>query len=127
MANISLALSTKVAEATKFTVDGEEYEILGVDHLSAEDEAEALALFARHGLIAEELELTRNVQKGTQVALNLKACRVQILCKLTTLPKDVAGKLPIHAQIKLLAAVQEEIAGPEDGSAPETPSSGEDD
>lgn len=114
---ISLALTTEIAPAKKFTLDGEVYELLGIDHLSAEDEALAMALFARHGLLAQEIELTANTKRGAELALKLKSCRVRILCKLTTLPEEVAMKLPIQAQVKLLEAIQVELAGPDEDEA----------
>lgn len=106
MSNISLALTTKLAPTKKFTVDGEEYEILGLDHLSKEDESKAVALFARHAYIATELEMTPNVQKGKELASRVRDTRMQIIATLTTLPKDIAEKLPLNAQIELITAVQ---------------------
>jgi hypothetical protein len=107
---ISLALTTEIAPAKLFTVDGAEYKLLGIDHLSAEDEAGAMALFARHSLLAQEIELTANTKRGAELALKLKSCRIRILCKLTTLPEEVATKLPVGAQVKLLEAIQVELS-----------------
>lgn len=116
MSDTVLALSTRVKPARKFTVDGEEYELLGIDHLSDADEAEAIALFARHTLLAIDLEQTISVAKGKEVATRLKQTRLTILAKLTTLPKQIAAQLPIDQQIKLLAALQEELEGEEDAN-----------
>lgn len=116
-----LALNTAVKPAKKFTVDGEEFLLLGVDNLSAEQEATALALFARHGNIARALEFESNVDKGKTLALRLRSTRLDILCLLTDMPKDVADRLPAHQQVKLLDAIQAELEeepfseGDEDG------------
>jgi hypothetical protein len=109
-----LALSTQVKPAKKFTVDGEEFQLLGTDHLSPSDEATAIALFSRHTLLAQELELTVNVVKGKAVAERLRNTRIQILCKLTDMPQEVADKLPTPEQVKLLEALQDEMVPDED-------------
>lgn len=120
---ISLALSTEVAPAKKFTVDGEEFSLLGTDHLSPESEAEAMALFARHGILQRDLDITPNVHKGTEIAERLRKCRILILTKLTTIPADTADKLPLGAQVALLEAIQEEMesATDDDGSSSSAP------
>lgn len=119
MSEIALALSTEVAPAKKFTIDGEEYELLGTDHLSPSAEAEAMALFARHGVLQRDLDITPNVSKGKEIAERLRKCRILILSKLTTVPTETAEKLPLGAQVALLEAIQEqmEIATDDDGSS----------
>lgn len=106
MSNITLALTTKLAPTRKFTVDGDEYEILGLDHLSKEDESKAVALFARHSVIATELDMTSNVEKGKELATRVRSTRLQIIATLTTLPKEIAEKLPLTEQIALITALQ---------------------
>ena len=115
---ISLALSTEVAPAKIFTVDKEEFSLLGTDHLSPDSEAEAMALFARHGILQRELDSTPNVSKGKEIAERLRKCRILILTKLTTIPTETADKLPLGAQVALLEAIQEEMesATDDDGS-----------
>ena len=44
-----MQLSTTVAPAKTFTVDGMAYELLGMDHLSPEAEANVTALLTRYG------------------------------------------------------------------------------
>jgi hypothetical protein len=114
---ISLALSTSVAPASKFTIDKTEYHLLGPDHLSDDDEAEAMALFSRHAVLSTELEYEKNVVKGKDLALRVKRTRVQILCKLTDVPQDVIEKLPLSAQVSLLEAIEKEISDPEEPEA----------
>jgi hypothetical protein len=111
---LALTLSTALAPAKKFSVDGEEYQLLGLDHLSGEDEARTMALFARHSLIASELELTSNTEVGTKLATRLKKTRVQIICQVTDLPQEVAEKIPVTGQVALLSAIQQELSGVED-------------
>ena len=105
----SLALTTAVLPAKKFTVDGAEYEMLGTDHLSPDDEAQVLALFARHNILTMELDRERNPVKGKVIAERQRTARMAVIGKLTTLPPDVAGILPLSQQVKLLEAIREEV------------------
>jgi hypothetical protein len=109
-----LSLSTALKETTKFTVDGKPYEILGIDHLSPEQEAEVVALFSRYGILQEELSNERNVSKGTPKALEVRATRLLLLSKMTTLPSSVAGNMPLSQQVKLLEAIQAEVEADDD-------------
>lgn len=114
--NIALALSTRVKPAKKFTVDGEEFQLLGLDHLSESDEAEAMALFSRHALLVAESESTANVLKGKEIADRVRKTRIQIICKLTDLPRSVAEKLPLSGQAALLETLRDELNTKEEDS-----------
>lgn len=114
MSDTMLALSTTVKPARKFTVDGAEYEMWSMDHLSKSDEAIVMALFARHSLIGQELEMSPNVAKGSATAERLRNCRLQLLTKLTNLPREVAEKLPISGQAQLLDALEDEMSAAEE-------------
>lgn len=98
----ALSFTTSLKPTKKFKVDGVPYDILGVDHLSADDEAEVTALFARYNVLQSELEVTAQVQKGKLLAEKIKNTRLVILTKLTTMPKDVAGTLHLTQQVALL-------------------------
>ena len=112
----SLALTTAIKPTKKFTVDGEEFDLLGVDHLSPEVEAEVMALFARYGLLTSDLESTSNVMKGKEIADRMRSTRLALLAKLTTMPKDTAAKLPLSQAVKLMEAIESEVeAADEDG------------
>lgn len=104
-----LQLTTEVAPAKQFTVDEEPYLLYGLNHLSKKDETEALALFARHAILVARLESSANVNKGKQLADEVKKCRLQILTRLTNLPQEIAEALPLGEQVKLFKAVQDEI------------------
>lgn len=122
MTDVLLALSTHIKEPKKFTVDGAEYKLLGLDHLSPSEETLTMALFSRHSLLGEELSMTRDTKKGQRVAQSLKEARLTLLTKLTDMPIDVARKLPITAQVKLLETIEQEVSAEieeeaDDGSA----------
>jgi hypothetical protein len=116
--NIVLELSTRVAPPKKFTVDGEEYSLLGVDHLSKEGETEAMALLARHSILMNQLAVTGNTDKGKLIAGRIRDCRLKVICKLTTLPAEVAGELPVSAQADLLETIIQEMDEGEDTKVP---------
>lgn len=107
MSEISLALTTRIAPAKKFTVDGEEYQLLGLNHLSDEDENKVMALFARHSILLAQSENTDNLVKGRDLAAKIRETRLSIISTLTDLPKDVAKALPLGQQVKLLETLQE--------------------
>ena len=110
MSEISLALTTRIKPAKKFSVDGEEYQLLGIDHLSPEDENKVMALFARHSILLQEQEGTDNLAKGTVIADRVRKTRLEIICTLTDLPKAIASALPLGQQALLLETLQEEIS-----------------
>ncbi len=106
----ALELSTALKEPKLFLVDGEEYKLLGLDHLTPEQEAETMALFSRLNILTEELSAEANVSKGTKKALELKETRMVLLTKLTTLNREVAQRIPLTQQVLLLEAIQAEVS-----------------
>jgi hypothetical protein len=106
MSNIALELSTELSPPKLFTIDGEEFQILGVDHLSPDQEAQVTALFAKHSLIATDLQYERNMKKGEQLAQRLRNVRLEILSRLTTAPKETLDRLPLPGQLALLKELQ---------------------
>ena len=105
----SVSLTTAIKPAALFLVDGQEYEMLGPEHLSPEEDAEVMALFARHALLLSELEMTRNLQKGTAVAEAVRKGRFAIIGKLTNMPRDLIERLPLPQQAKLMEAIRAEM------------------
>lgn len=114
MTDFALSLSTVLTPTKKFKVDGVPYDLLGIDHLSSEEEAEVMALFARYESLQDELSGQKNTDRGKVTATHMRATRISILTKLTTLPKDVANKLPLTAQVRLLETVQAETEANEE-------------
>lgn len=109
---ISFALTSKVEPPKKFTLDGDEFELLGVNHLTPDQEATAMALFARHGILSDEVDSTKNVLRGEELAKTLRATRLKIIHLLTTIPESRV--VPMHVQVKLLEAVRSEMEANED-------------
>lgn len=105
-----LELSTEAVPAKKFTIDGEEYDLLNYDHLSSEQEASVTALFARFQKIYGRLEEATNDSKAAAEALRLNKYREKLIRQMTTVPQDVLDKLGPAAQGKILTAIQNEIS-----------------
>lgn len=107
MTDYQLELSTRVAPPKKFLVDGVEYELLGIDNLSADDEAECMARFSRYGQTSNALSIAEDLVQGKRLATSLRKQRTALLTKLTSLPKDVADRLPGPEAVKLITAAQQ--------------------
>lgn len=118
-----LNLSTRIKEPAKFTVDGREYQILGIDHLSPTEESQVMALFARHAILTDELSMSRVTAKGERIALQMKEAREALLGKLTDLDSATIKKLAVSKQIKLLEVIEQVVS--EDAEEDE-PADGED-
>lgn len=107
-----LQLSTEVEPPKIFTVDGEEYRILGLEHMGKADEARVLALFARNSKLNKRLEDDRlKTAQAEQVAAALRDTRIELLSTLTDLPKEIAERLPMSAQVKLFRFISKDSGG----------------
>lgn len=111
---ITLALSTAVAPAKKFLVDGEEYTLYGLEHLDSDVENTVMALFARHVSVAMDLENATSVAKGEGHAARLKKLQDMIIEKMTDVPKDIIEKLPMGQKAKLFEAIRDELQDEDD-------------
>lgn len=106
-----LELSTQVKPVSTFTVDGSSYDLLGLAHLSASDEAEVTAQLSRFEQIGLRLDRAKSDEEARKLAVELRKRRIRLITKMTTVPEDVAEKLPLEAQIKLFSAVRRELNG----------------
>jgi Mn-dependent DtxR family transcriptional regulator len=106
-----LELSTTVEPSKTFTVDDEEYKLLTLAHLGPEDEARAMGDSARFENIMNRMARAGNDKEAERLAASLRRKRIDILCQLTTMPREVVERLPIPAQAQLFQAVQRESLG----------------
>jgi hypothetical protein len=104
-----LRLSTELTPTTKFYVDDEEYELLTMEHIGSEKEVELVALFHRFGRQLEALNAAKNDEQARQRAAKVRETRIEIITSFTTLPTEVASKLPLPAQNALLSAANKEM------------------
>jgi hypothetical protein len=114
---MTLAITTALKATQKFTVDGVEYQLFDMDHLSPDEEAEALALFSRFGILAQGLDATANVKKGVELAKRMRVCREQVVARMTDLPADVIANIPLSQLSLIMEAMQNELEGAEDDAA----------
>jgi len=106
-----LELSTKIAPPKTFIVDEDEYQLLGFEHISKAQEATVTALFSRYNTLNIRLAQAPSKEKAERAATLLYNIRMELMCNLTTLPRDVAEKLPMSAQVQLLNAIRGEVGG----------------
>ncbi len=101
-------ISTEVAEAIPFAVDGELYHISGWEHMSRSDEAKTTAIFAKYNRLSRMLEEAKKREEGERIAAAMYDLRMELLSSLTDLPREVAEKLPMSGQAKLMNAIARE-------------------
>ncbi len=104
-----LELSTVVKPAKMFTIDGSEYDLLSLDHLSATQEAQVVALFNRHERITAALAEEKNHDRATALALKMRDVRIAVLALMTSAPASVLRELPMTAQTTLMVGIQKEV------------------
>lgn len=114
MSDHVLELTTELEPAATFTVDGEEYELLGFEHLTPEQEAKATGAFTRFQQASIRLDRSSTDKEAEQRAKDVRKRRLDCIALLTTMPREVAEKLPPSAQIKLFKAVNDEAGADAD-------------
>lgn len=105
-----MALSSAVEEPKKFLLDGVEYQLFSTDHISPQDEAYVMALLSRHNILTRQLATERNVARGKHIAEEQRKARIEVIARLTSVPRSQATTLPISVQVKLLEAISDEVA-----------------
>ena len=111
MSDPILSLTTQLEPPSTFEVDGETYELLGLKHLSDEQEAHATALFSRFGQISYKMETAPTDKEAERFSKDLRKRRLDLIALLTTMPRDKVETLPLPAQIELFRAVRQETGG----------------
>jgi hypothetical protein len=111
MSDPILSLSTQLDPPETFEVDGESFDLLGLKHLSDEQEAKAQGLFARFQNISGQLEHSANDQVAQRLSKDLRKRRLDLIALMTTVPRDLVEKLPLPAQVKLFKAIMEDFTG----------------
>lgn len=110
---MTLSITTKLAPTKPFLLDGDEYELKTLDHLSPDEEARVVALLSKHTQLGMALTQEPNQDRLEQIAKNQKKARITILAMLTTVPKEILEGLPSGAQVQILNALEDIIAGDE--------------
>lgn len=112
-----LSLSTQVEPPKTFEIDGVQYELRGIVHLTPDEEADVTASFTRFQQQANRLERAGNDREAKTIAAHLRDRRLKLIGKVTSVPQDVIESLPFPAQIQLFNAVAEEFSGLDDGES----------
>jgi hypothetical protein len=106
MSDIVVSISTQVKPAKRMLLDGEEFHILGPDHLSPEDESIIMALFARHELLQRELANEPKETRGKAIADRIRECQERLFSKLTDIPRDRIAALKLTQKAELMEAIE---------------------
>jgi hypothetical protein len=109
MENDYLSLSTEVIEPVPFTIDDVEYQMYTIDHLDEEQEAAFGVLFRRFERNRIELNRTKNDTRANKLMHTIRDQRADIICALTSVPKEIALKLPASQQTKLLNSITRKL------------------
>lgn len=120
-----LEITTEEVPAKLFTIDGEEFELYSLDHLSPEQESSVTATYARSQRIVERLASAKNDQIAEKEAAKLRPLRVKLIGLMTSVPRDRANELHPRAQGKIMDAISEEIRGEEEEEDSDGDSDGE--
>jgi hypothetical protein len=119
MSDPILSLSTELDPPSVFEVDGEQYQLLGLTHLSDEQESKATAMFSRFGQLTYKMETAPTDKEAEKLSKDLRKRRLDIIAFLTTMPRDVVEKLPLPGQIQLFQAVRRETNAESDDGGEE--------
>ena len=114
MSDHILNLSTTAEPAGTIGIDDQVYELLGFEHLSPEQEAKATAAFTRFQQCAVKLDRAQSDQAAEKLAADLRRRRIDVLCLLTTIPREVVEKIPMSGQVALFKAVRQESGQDDD-------------
>ena len=104
-----LDLVTDIAPAKLLRVGGEEYDLLGLDHLTPETEAQVTATFTRFQSVYERLEAAPNMTIAANEAGKLQRYREKLIQLMTTIPPEVIKTLHAGQQGKILAVIRTEL------------------
>lgn len=100
-------LTTGEPEVRTFTVDEDTYTIVAVDYLSKMEESQMQARFSRFAQLAERLPVTPDRVKAERIASAMHDLRMEILTSLTDIPRELAEKLPLSGQARLMREIGE--------------------
>lgn len=102
-------LTSAVAPPNKFKLDDEAYELYTFDHLNANDEVKVTSLFTMFNRLNSMLERCKSESQADKIAKRLRDIRVDLIARLTSVPRSVVEKLPVPVQAQLLELVNENM------------------
>jgi hypothetical protein len=107
-----LSLNTEVEPTLVFEVDGDQYELRTVSHLSTLEEAKLRRLYRREEQLNSQLTKIGSKDDAAleRIGTRLVGLRVELIVMMTNLPQEIAEQLPALAQNKLLRAIGKEAS-----------------
>lgn len=106
---MELELTTTASAPKMFTVDGDPYQMFTYEHLNKEQEAHVQALFRRHTREMNKLDSAMDDRTAETVAAKNRETRIDILCALTDVPREVTELLPQPAQARLMREIGSQL------------------
>lgn len=102
-----LSLSTEAAPGIPVEIDGELYEIRSIESFSTADEIQLRTLYTRERRLQELLEQTPADQETRiqELSEKLADVRIKLIELMTNIPRSVIEKLPVPAQLRLVAVI----------------------
>lgn len=104
-----VSLSTQVAEPATIEIDETSYDVLGEQNIGRSEEVTLMTLFKQHEQAQRDFDGGRDKRKITAAAERMRNTRLEIITTFTTIPLDVADKLPLVAQAQLLDIIAREM------------------
>lgn len=106
----ALTIATDLEPTKKIKLDGTDYELLTVNHLSPQQEAAVTATFSRFQRIFEQLEVAKNDPVAEKLAADLQQYRAKLIGLMTTIPSSVVRGLRPGVQSEIVKAIRKEWA-----------------
>jgi hypothetical protein len=117
-----LTLSTAVLPPKTFTIDEESYDLLSPKYFDPLQEARLDAILARYARLGRLLAEAKDDTAAEKSSMKLRTTRMDLIVHCTTVPDEVANRLPLDGQMLLLDAISTEFMvslGGKEEKAPE--------
>jgi hypothetical protein len=103
-----LELSTEVEPSFTIAIDGVDYELRTMSHLTKLEEAKLRRIVRKEIIQVEKINATSDDTLIERLATDLSNLRMELIEMMTTIPHDVLLKLPAMAQAKIAGMVGSE-------------------
>lgn len=104
-----ISLSTQVVEPAEVEIDDDKYQVYGQDHIGRDKEIRLMTLFKNHERAQRRFDTAKSDSDTAKAASLMRDARIDIITEFSTIPEEVADKLPLHAQGRLLDIIATEM------------------
>ena len=103
------SFSTVLDKPRTLSIDDELYEVRNASHLGKEEEVTLVALYKEHDRISDKLVKSEDRSKVEKLATDQRGIRIEMITAFTTIPQDLAEKLPLFAQNEIVSIIAREM------------------